>query len=608
MQHLYVGWNLEWGRNDQRLPQQFDLTSRVQTTRHQIGELSILVANVYGYPRGPTWPRAAKLTDTLLSHITNNLVIGYSGYAAIVGDMNFDPLELDQMKAWQSYGWVNAQTLAWHRWQQEPMPTCKGSTERDQVDTADWQSQPSEFLYDRQSDPTIALQRFGKHFEDSLTGYVNHARRPSFPEWWQQQDFATLLGPLPAHPPDAQTAQWIFLAFNATFRQYEDWHQRQKSKLHKLKFDKTMKAIFQDLRDAPQDQIDTLWEEKTFTVLAVNHEDGMMHISDQVLASPHSSWTIDGIPVHITAIDGDLITSTGECQASPGSSVCQRTHHDTVPAVHEQLSQLWTPRWLSSAPPSQDDLFRITSFCTAHLPPGKLIFEDISIAQWRRALKRFKQHAAKGADGYMLADLTHMTDQHISFLLSMLHSIENNWDQIGLSTDVEKAFNMIKREPVFQVSAHIGLPERIIRPWTQHADFQQTQQPGRAQVVPPGQISGAGITKGRGLTISVLGQIPTWLQRLYPAGKVHRGPQNQGDASIGSSSGGRQPHYQALTGTITFGRPRLLPMGHHAVNHASPQQEIPRHPWAMETVSGPIHWGALRRAILQTRSAMQHDG
>ena len=108
-------------------------TSRVQTTRHQIGELSILVANVYGYPRGPTWPRAAKLTDTLLSHIITNLVIGYSGYAAIVGDMNFDPLELDQMKAWQAYGWVSAQTLAWHRWQQEPMPTCKGTTERDQV-------------------------------------------------------------------------------------------------------------------------------------------------------------------------------------------------------------------------------------------------------------------------------------------------------------------------------------------------------------------------------------------------------------------------------------------------------------------------------------------
>ena len=351
------------------------------------------------------------------------------------------------------------------------------------------------------------------------------------------------------------------------------------------------------LRDAPRDQIDTVWEEKTFTVLAVNPEDGMMHISGPALASPHSSWTIDGIPVHITAMDGDLITPAGECQATPGSTICQRTHHDTVPAVHEQLSQLWTPRWLSSGPPSQDDLLRITSFCTAYLPPGKLIFEDISIAQWRRALKRFKQHAAKGADGYMLADLTHMTDQHISFLLSMLHSIEagqvnwpiqwlegfaialskatathyrpivilsliyrcwasirsrqalmqlsnlvhedaygfipqrealqvwyqaqaavelahqNNWDQIGLSTDVEKAFNMIKREPVFKVSAHLGLPERIIRPWSGflarlHRRFQVHNQLSQAH------LSNTGFPEGCPMSVTAM-VILDWNMHIY---------------------------------------------------------------------------------------------
>ena len=163
-------------------------TSRVQTTRHQIGELSILVANVYGYPRGPTWPRAAKLTDTLLSHITNNLVIGYSGFAAIVGDMNFDPLELDQMKAWQAYGWVSAQTLAWHRWQQEPMPTCKGTTERDQV----WLSPALAAL----CNTVQVLPSFADHHTVSV-GFTTDHYHHTFLSWprpspipWEQVDIA----------------------------------------------------------------------------------------------------------------------------------------------------------------------------------------------------------------------------------------------------------------------------------------------------------------------------------------------------------------------------------------------------------------------------------
>ena len=37
------------------------------------------------------------------------------------------------MRVWESFGWVNAQSLARDRWQQSPMPTCKGKTERDQI-------------------------------------------------------------------------------------------------------------------------------------------------------------------------------------------------------------------------------------------------------------------------------------------------------------------------------------------------------------------------------------------------------------------------------------------------------------------------------------------
>ena len=39
---------------------------RLLTTRHLIGACSVLNTVVYGYPKGPTWPNAASLTDQLL--------------------------------------------------------------------------------------------------------------------------------------------------------------------------------------------------------------------------------------------------------------------------------------------------------------------------------------------------------------------------------------------------------------------------------------------------------------------------------------------------------------------------------------------------------------
>ena len=80
-------------------------SSRIQVSTHIVGNHNVLIANVYGYPRGPTWPRASSLTSDILKHLTSHLVIGYDGLAAIVGDFNHDPNELDEFSIWRSFGW-----------------------------------------------------------------------------------------------------------------------------------------------------------------------------------------------------------------------------------------------------------------------------------------------------------------------------------------------------------------------------------------------------------------------------------------------------------------------------------------------------------------------
>ena len=108
-------------------------TGRVLLTRHWVTGLPITVGTYYGYPQGPTWPKAKSLNDKLLATFTQEVVLGMSGVRVIQGDFNFDPEELPQQRIWRCHGWCNAQTIATELLQHEATPTCKHATERDQI-------------------------------------------------------------------------------------------------------------------------------------------------------------------------------------------------------------------------------------------------------------------------------------------------------------------------------------------------------------------------------------------------------------------------------------------------------------------------------------------
>ena len=118
---------------DLRMPEELWRSCRLHFSIHHVGIHSIIMASIYGFPRGPTWPAAAELTSQLLAFISEHLIVGYNGLAVVAGDFNFNPGELPEMQLWASYGWQEAQTLAHTRWQTPIAPTCKGSTQRDQI-------------------------------------------------------------------------------------------------------------------------------------------------------------------------------------------------------------------------------------------------------------------------------------------------------------------------------------------------------------------------------------------------------------------------------------------------------------------------------------------
>ena len=98
-----------------------------------VGGLEIAAATVYCPPKGPTFPRATELCESLLRPITEQLVFGRQGCRIILGDFNNGCGSLSAMREWQAQGWIELQQLFHIRHSVPITATCKGATCPDQI-------------------------------------------------------------------------------------------------------------------------------------------------------------------------------------------------------------------------------------------------------------------------------------------------------------------------------------------------------------------------------------------------------------------------------------------------------------------------------------------
>eukprot|EP00435_Cladocopium_sp_Y103_P028210 s1936_g7.t1 len=108
-------------------------SGRVLISAACVHGLEIVAATVYLPPRGPTYPNAVALSESLLAPITEELVFGRSGCRAILGDMNCSAGSLQQMELWIQNGWVEVQALMQQMHGVDQRHTCKHATSPDQI-------------------------------------------------------------------------------------------------------------------------------------------------------------------------------------------------------------------------------------------------------------------------------------------------------------------------------------------------------------------------------------------------------------------------------------------------------------------------------------------
>ena len=433
--------NIEW-------PPDVWQSGRVLATQHYIGHQVVTLVSIYGLPRGPTWPKAAELTNSILEHITATFIVGYSGVVVVAGDFNYGPTELPVFNTWRAYGWQCAQDMAAAQWARPKQATCKGSTERDliwlspmasmlcknvevhdvfmehsslqvqldieavplsgwtwpkprpipwdEVAIPDWHQSCIAPMTELPDSSEQAMKIFADSFETSLNGHVAglpddaltsahrgrsqrtaplkhkpsprscRASRPgevelvsdtvgaavlcwfkqlrriqsyqhsikagqqhesavtyrielwssiqrargfhgSFSDWWEQQDFYLATGPLPASPPNVDQTALIFQAFHHEFLKFERWHLSQKNQAIQLKYDRTAKALFTDLRTSKFDQVDFFWDQEEFEIVGIRPASRALLLNRQVPTSALGQWFYAGKQLHPEAYIEEML-------------------------------------------------------------------------------------------------------------------------------------------------------------------------------------------------------------------------------------------------------------------------------------------------------------
>ena len=425
-----------------------------------------------------------------------------------------------------------------------------------------------------------------------------------FRDWWSNQEFSDVIGHLPLGPPGLDFVENMYQAFHHAFRQFEAWHLRQKNAVIKEKYVKNFQAIFRDLRQPQPDQLTGLWTSKEYMVAAVRPtEDGqMMILLDKTAPSTLPAlWYFAAKPVHVSNQMDELLVIDSASAIEPGSFITRVWHTSSISAVHEELANLWQPRWNALEAIDDDTWRRIIGFVRDFMPRHDFHLPPITTTQWIKSIRRFRPKAARGADGFAKLDLLNMPPLHVGKLLELLTAIESgsmtwprqfleglvialaktphahtageyrpivllsivyrcwaslrsrqllrqleavihddahgflptretgqSWLQIqsavelalqsragltGLATDLVKAFNNIRRQPLFHLAKHVGVPESLLAPWQDFVGSFTRRFQILNQLSPP-YGSNVGFAEGCPLSVAAM-VILDWGLQIY---------------------------------------------------------------------------------------------
>ena len=258
--------------------------------------------------------------------------------------------------------------------------------------------------------------------------------RDGFRRYWVLHRSVTLSetpSQLPTAVPSYPVALAIFETFKACFESLETWHLRQRSRLLQAKYTSNHAAVFHDLKPPQKPPLDLLVTEHQYEILAVDETTCQIHVSSPLDCRGSSQWFVNDEPGRIL-VDED---QPDICTVTPGDGLqgctllSQKQTLTSTGDIHHELLSYWKSTWCALS--KVDDMVwaRIVGFFQAFVPRFVINVPPLTVAMWRRGLKRFKKTAARGVDGISPADLLALPDHWTELLLKLLHRVEAGIDE-----------------------------------------------------------------------------------------------------------------------------------------------------------------------------------
>ena len=252
-----------------------------------------------------------------------------------------------------------------------------------------------------------------------------------FAQWWTLRPLRHCGCPslLPLPVPNYDVAQAIFLDFRDNYRRFESWHVQKRQQILRARHEASRQQLFRELRSEPPRPVDVLVNHRTYTVIATEPSERLLHVDRPLDFTGSSEWRIEGQPVTVEGVAADVCRVSGSSDLVADCELEQLQYVSSTADVQAEFVQFWTSRWNKSVCP--DQWKRILDFTRAFLPRLACPLSPVTPAVWQAAVKRYKPRAARGSDGYSRDDLLHMPLPRTQELLDLLHDVEQsgNWPQ-----------------------------------------------------------------------------------------------------------------------------------------------------------------------------------
>ena len=227
-----------------------------------------------------------------------------------------------------------------------------------------------------------------------------------FGSWWQSQGLRpSLAGPLPMLCPNLDFAQGLFEGFQQFVTRYEADLIKHRYQASKQRRASSLAYVFQDCKDDPLPQADTLIDRVEVGIEEVREEDSSLVLVHPVQLLDALPVVVNGQVVEVVAHSEDQVWVGSVQGLTPGLLLTQERAVTSDSAILERFAAVWSRRWLkhSHVLPGQWD--QICDFLDKTAKPIQWTCAPWTAARFQQAVRQKKPKAAKGPDGVSQPDL-----------------------------------------------------------------------------------------------------------------------------------------------------------------------------------------------------------